>query len=345
VFHKDRRYAKHLKTYFRSLSKALADTRCLFLLRVLRHFFTFAVKNEHNQYPVLMIFKGHNGTLTLLLVLTLLTSACVKPKIYRAELTARQAAEARETVLNRELTDRKVETANLTKQVGDLNRNVGNQEEKIRSLNEELAARIRQMGESAGKLATEKTALERDLSNINGQLEQRNTTLQRILKVQQDRTKRLSELENALIKFYAPKASTGVTVSASGETLLLTLPDAALFEPTGLTLSTNGKALLIPLAEFLLSRPDLDVDLVGYTDNVLPKDKTVKDTWDWSLLRAINITRLLISEYNVNANQLTPVGRGEFYPVASNETPEGRQKNRRTVVVVRPVLPTVPAAE
>ncbi len=286
-----------------------------------------------------------NHLLLLTAALLLLAASCVKPKIYRAELTARQAAQARETVLNRELTDRKIETGHLAKEVGELNRTLGQQEEQIKMLKEDLAARIQQMGESASKLATEKTALERNLARVTETLEQRNSVLTRVQKVQQDREKRLKELETALVKGFMPKASTGVTVAAQGETILITLPDAAIFEPNGLTISAAGKELLPPLANFLLARPDLDVDIVAYTDNVLPKDKTLKDTWDWSLARATNVVRWLIQDFNVNANQLTPVGRGEFYPVASNETPEGRQKNRRTVVVVRPVLPPVPSAE
>lgn len=279
------------------------------------------------------------------LVTLLLFSACVKPKIYRAELAARQSAEARETVLKRELTDRKIESTHLTKEVGELNRTIGHQEEQIKMLREDIAARTQQMGESASKLATEKTALERNLAQVNETLEQRNSVLTRVRKVQQDRQKRLKELEDALTKGFMPKAATGVVITPVGETILVALPDASLFEVNGLTISAAGKELLPPLANFLLSRPDLDVDIVAYTDNVLPKDKTLKDTWDWSLARATNIVRWLISEYNVNANQLTPVGRGEFYPLASNETPEGRQKNRRTVVVVRPVLPPVPGVE
>lgn len=303
---------------------------------------TFA---QYQTHEIHTYFMRPNCTLLPTFLLLFAVASCVKPKIYRAELTARQTAESREAVLNRELTDRKVETASLTKQVGELNRTVGNQEEKIRLLNEELAARTRQMGESASKLASEKTTLERDLTKINAQLELKEEALQRIQKVQQDRTKRMTDIENALIKAYTPKMSTGISIAVSGETLLLTLPDAVLFEPTGLNISASGKTLLTPLAEILLARPELDVDITAYTDNVLPKDKLVKDTWDWSLLRATNIVRLLTQEYNVNANQLTPVGRGEFYPLASNETPEGRQKNRRTVVVVRPVLPVIPNAE
>jgi chemotaxis protein MotB len=147
-------------------------------------------------------------------------------------------------------------------------------------------------------------------------------------------------------KVYQPFSAMGVTVQTSGDQVLLTLPDAALFETGGLAISAKGKELLQPLAEMLAARPSLTVEMQAFTDNVLPpKEKTLKDTWDWSLLRATNVVRMLIRDYNVNANQLTPVGKGEFYPVVSNETPDGRQKNRRTIAVIKPVLPTVPAAE
>ena len=292
-------------------------------------------------------FTVMKKTFPLLFVLLLmaLLGACVRPKLYRAELSARHAAEAREATLHRELTDRKVETANLTKQVGDLNRTLGQQQEQLRVLQDDLDSRTRQMGESASKLAAEKSNLERNLGQVTRRLEEREEMIARVQKVRQDRQKRLSDLEEALVKGYADKAASGVVVALSGETIELTLPDAGLFEANGLGISAAGKELLPPLANFLLSRPDLDADIVAYTDSTLPKDKSIKDTWDWSLVRANQVVRWLIQEYNVNANQLSPVGRGEFYPVASNETPEGRQKNRRTVVVVRPVLPPLPTTE
>lgn len=270
--------------------------------------------------------------------------ACVKPKIYRAELATRQAAEAREKVLVQELLDRKRETAELTKQVGDLNRLIGNQEEEIKDLNAELKTRTQKMGESSSKLATEKAALENELAAANDELARCNAKVQRDQKVRNERDKIRNDLKKTLAAKYANQQ--GVAVAAIGETVTLTLPDISLFDPKGgLEISVSGRSLLTPLAQFLTTRPELDVEVVSYTDNALPKDKTLQDTWDWSLRRATNLTRLLIRDFNVNANQLTPVGRGEFYPLASNESAEGRQKNRRTVIVFHPVLPVLPAEE
>jgi chemotaxis protein MotB len=278
------------------------------------------------------------------LTLIFLLHACVRPKVYQAEIATRSGAEGREKVLVKELLDRKNETAALTKQVGELNRTIGNQEEEIKDLNTELAARTQSMGESSSKLASEKAALEHRLTETQNILAERDTMLGRIKKAQQERKMLLEDLKAALEKGYAGQAD--VTVGIAGEMVLLTLPDKILFDPKlGQVITASGKTLLAPLAQILTSRPELDVEVISHTDNIIPKDKTLLDTWDWSLRRATNLVRMLVRDFNVNANQLTPVGRGEYYPVTSNATPEGRQKNRRTVLVLRPVLPPVPVAE
>ncbi len=281
---------------------------------------------------------------SIFLLLLFILNACVRPKVYQAELATRSAAEAREKVLVSELLDRKKETANLTKQVGELNRTIGNQEAEIKDLNAELSVRTQQMSASSSKLLDEKKALQNELITVKSERDDLDTMLQRIQNVQFARKKLLDELKAKLEKSYSGQAD--VTVSISGETVLLTLPDKTLFDPKGgQEVSTSGKTLLTALAQTLSSRPEVKVEVISHTDNALPKDKTLVDTWDWSLRRATNIVRLLTRDFNLNANQLTPVGRGEFYPLTSNATAEGRQKNRRTEVVLRPAMPAMPTVE
>ncbi len=286
-------------------------------------------------------------TLAMLVGLAIIALfSCVKPRIYRAELAARAAAEGREKILVQELLERRKETAQLTKNTEILARDLGKQDTEIANLKEQLAATTLSMGESASKLAGEKTVLEKKLAAANAALDLRNALINKVKSVQDKRKSILAGLEADLAKAYFPQSSTGVTTVSEGESIMLTLPDAALFDAGGLNISLKGKELLNPLAEFLAARPALSVEVIAYTDNILPpKEKALKDTWDWSLARATNAVRILIRDFNVNANQITPTGKGEFYPVTSNETPEGRQKNRRTVVVLRPILPSVPTAE
>ncbi len=272
--------------------------------------------------------------------------ACVKASLYRTELSSRSAAEAREKVLVMELVERRKEAADLISKVSDCNKTVGRQESDMVNLNNELKSRTQSLGESSSKLSAEKTTVEKDLITTRDQLKAKEAIVDKVKAAQQKRAKTNSDLEQALVQAYVSKMETGINVVVENDQIQLTLPDRALFEPSGLQISAEGKILLDSLAKFLSTRPDLDVEIVAYTDNVVPpKEKTLKDTWDWSLQRATNVVRLLIREYNVNANQLSPIGRGEFYPLTSNETAEGRQKNRRTVVVLRPVLTPVPIAE
>lgn len=276
----------------------------------------------------------------------LAASGCVGAKVYRAEKKTRIAAETREKVLVNELLDRKKEAYDLTKMVGELSRNLGRQDTDIKNLEAELTARTQSMGESSSKLSSEKASLEKKLTAANQQLESKNEKLDQIKAVQEKRKSILTELNAELTKGFQLYNESGVTITTEGETVVLTIPDKSLFDLNGVQVSEPGKNLMTPLAAFLAARPGLDVDVVAYTDNALPpKEKSLKDTWDWSLQRATNVVRLLIREFNTNANQLTPVGRGEYYPVTSNETPEGRAKNRRTTLVFRPVLPDIPLAE
>jgi chemotaxis protein MotB len=74
----------------------------------------------------------------------------------------------------------------------------------------------------------------------------------------------------------------------------------------------------------------------GHTDNVPIKTNLFKDNWDLSTARAISIVRLLTKENGFDSNRITASGKGEFHPVQTNETAEGRAGNRRTEVILSP---------
>ncbi len=286
-------------------------------------------------------------TLAALMALALLaTQGCVGAKVYRNEKNARIAADARGKTLEQEVLQRRNESNGFVKMVAELNRSLGQQDTEIKDLQAELTDRTQSMGESASKLSTEKSALDKRLSETKEQLQQQNDLILRVKGIQEKRNAILAETETGLNRVFQTSKGSGVSVGLDGETVKLTLADNTLFDPNGLTINASGRGLLSSLADFLSTRPSLSIEIVAYTDNKLPpKDKTLQDTWDWSLQRATNIARLMVRDYNTNANQLTPVGKGEFYPIISNETAEGRLKNRRTEVIFKPLMPLVPLAE
>ncbi|MGL4806766.1 MAG: OmpA/MotB family protein, partial [Bacteroidales bacterium] len=76
----------------------------------------------------------------------------------------------------------------------------------------------------------------------------------------------------------------------------------------------------------------------GHTDSKPINTVQFKDNWDLSVIRATSVVRILTKDYGVNPLQIVPSGRGEFSPVADNETADGRAKNRRTEIIMAPKL-------
>ena len=83
---------------------------------------------------------------------------------------------------------------------------------------------------------------------------------------------------------------------------------------------------------------DIDVFIEGHTDNKPINTVQFKDNWDLSVIRATSVVRILTKDYNVSSLQIQPSGRGEYMPVASNESADGRSKNRRTEIIMAPKL-------
>ncbi len=272
----------------------------------------------------------------------LLFSACVSKSKFRTEFKKRTDSEARESVLLREMTDRKREAATMTKEIGDLNRTIGTQEEQLKNLRTEVASKMQDFGKNSGKLAEQVRELQSEQVRLYDSIAHLNARMEPVADIQAKRATALGEIFQELKTGLEPYASNGVALEMSEENVQVILPDALLFESNGLIISTFGLLVLQPLGNVLATHPSLMLEIQAHTDNVLPKNKALTDTWDWSQARAANLLRALVKEQNINPYQITPVGMGEFYPLDSNATPEGRAKNRRTVLTLRPTLPPIP---
>ncbi len=279
--------------------------------------------------------------LVALVVGSWLQPACVSRKIHLAEVQKRAECEGRERVMLEELLERRRESAEWANRLAALSRQLGQQEVEIKRLQEELYERTAALGASAAQLLEEKDALERSLKECQRQVAQLRERVASVADAQQMRQASLEQLRQQLAKAYAEMKDVHLEIAEPA--LLLTLPDVVLFDKSSLFVSAGGRTLLQPVAELLSRRPEVAAEVLAYTDNSVPRGlKNIEDTWDWSLARATNVVRTLIQQFNVNANQLTPIGKGEYYPIASNETPEGRQRNRRTVIALYPPLMKVP---
>ena len=145
--------------------------------------------------------------------------------------------------------------------------------------------------------------------------------------------------DGMLQKMRSELESKDVTITELQGKLTVNILDRVLFDSGQATLKSEGQAVLQKVAQVLAQYPKRAIQVVGHTDNVPIRVRTVEgftDNWSLSAGRALAAVRFLVDQAKVDPRRLSAVGCGEFKPVADNTTPEGRSRNRRIAVVVLP---------
>ena len=177
-----------------------------------------------------------------------------------------------------------------------------------------------------------------ELNTKEKQLDEREKSLlemQRIIARQDSITNRLNSiLRNALLGFNPDELS----VEIKNGKVYVSMSDKLLFKSGSSAVEDKGKDALKLLSEVLDNNSDIEILVEGHTDNVPIKTNIYKDNWDLSVARATSIVRILTTDYKLAPTRITASGRGEYFPKAENDTPEGRATNRRTEIILSPKL-------
>lgn len=129
-----------------------------------------------------------------------------------------------------------------------------------------------------------------------------------------------------------------VEVKVDKTVVMVNISDKMLFSTGSSKISPNANAVLNKIAQIVKSRPDLEVMVEGYTDNVAIKTDCLDDNWDLSVKRATSVVRTLQQNFGIDPNKLIAAGRGEFNALTTNDTSENRAKNRRTRIILMPKI-------
>jgi chemotaxis protein MotB len=116
------------------------------------------------------------------------------------------------------------------------------------------------------------------------------------------------------------------------------ISDKMLFKTGRYEVTARAREVLGKVAKVLLAHPEIEFMVEGHTDNVPYREGVLLDNWDLSVKRSTSVVRILQGEYSIPAARMTAAGRGEYVPVASNTTDEGKAANRRTRIVILPQL-------
>jgi chemotaxis protein MotB len=210
---------------------------------------------------------------------------------------------------------------NLVSSSGKLNRDVEQQKEQLLAIQQNL----------------EHTRKQND--SLSTSLAEREKKVQELEQVMADKDKAVQELRNKISNALLNFKENDLTVKVQNGKVYVSLAEQLLFGSGSIEVDSKGITALQQLAKAIKDQKDINISIEGHTDNVPISKKSLymNDNWDLSVMRATSITRIL-TKAGVSAKQITASGKGEFSPLAANDTPQNKQKNRRTEIIITPNL-------
>jgi chemotaxis protein MotB len=176
------------------------------------------------------------------------------------------------------------------------------------------------------------------LKNKEAELQEREMKLKELQAIVHKQDSITNSLENIVKNALLGFKSDELSVEVKNGKVYVSMRDKLLFKSGSADVEEKGKDALKKLETALNKNQDLDILIEGHTDNVPIKTGIYKDNWDLSVARATSIVRYISGDNKLNPKRVEAAGRGEYYPIASNETAEGRAKNRRTEIILSPKL-------
>ncbi len=290
-----------------------------------------------------------NKSIILLVFVSIVLSSCVAKKKfqnleYQLELKQDELykSNAQLDECNEKLRLEKQDVITEQGNVDKVNLELEGRDRQIETLRDQIAdlkqQRDRQM-EQVGDLAL----LSKEANdNITATIRQLETKDKYIRIIQTARTKadsmNLALAINLKSQLAQGIADQDIRVSVDKTVVFINLSDKMLFTSGSSKVNIEAKRVIEKIAQVINSRPDLEVMVEGFTDTNPISNSCMIDNWDLSVKRSTSVIRILEQDYNVDPNRLIAAGRGQYNSVATNETTEGRQMNRRTRIMLLPKL-------
>lgn len=197
----------------------------------------------------------------------------------------------------------------------------------LQAQNEEMASRLGTLGESLEQAEGDRRELVRALEELRTR--------------QRQAQARLATFRNLLEQFQSMIESGRLRVRIVRNRMVVELPEGVLFDSGKARLKPGGRQTLAEVAQILKDIKDRQFQIAGHTDDRPIRTRRYPSNWELSAARAVNVARFLIDN-GVAADRLSAAGYADTEPVASNDTPAGRQQNRRIEIVLVPNLEELP---
>ena len=214
-------------------------------------------------------------------------------------------------------------------------------EDQQRGLQQALAAaeaKYTKLQESLDKSLTNASQNNISIEKLVDQINESNQYIRHLVEVKSKSDSLNLVLSNNLTRSLSKEELKEVDVQVMKGVVYISLADNMLYESGTYKINKRASETLSKIAKIIKDYKDYDVLIEGNTDNVPIKRENIRNNWDLSCLRASSVVQALQEDYGVDPKRLTAGGRGEYNPIQPNTTEVGKQRNRRTQIIITPKL-------
>ncbi|MBP3219945.1 MAG: OmpA family protein [Prevotella sp.] len=248
----------------------------------------------------------------------------------------------------KDLENCRLDNQNLQNENKELNTSYQVTKEQLSASNARVTSLEEQLEQSKQAYRSLQRSLDKSLANssqnnisIEKLVDQINESNQYIRHLTDLKTKSDSlnmVLTNNLTRSLSKEELKEVDVQVLKGVVYISLADNMLYKSGSYEINDRAAETLSKIAKIIKDYKDYDVLIEGNTDNVPISRENIRNNWDLSCLRASSVVQALQNDYGVDPKRLTAGGRGEYNPLATNDTALGKQRNRRTQIIITPKL-------
>ena len=246
----------------------------------------------------------------------------------------------------KDLDNCRLENRELTGNYQDAKEQLAASKARVASLEEQLTQAKQAYASLQGSLdksLTNASANNVNISKLVDQINESNQYIRHLVEVKSKSDSLNMVLTNNLTRSLSKEEMKEVDVQVLKGVVYISLADNMLYKSGSYEINDRAAETLSKIAKIIKDYSDYEVLIEGNTDNVpvnknAASMKNIRNNWDLSALRASSVVQALQNQYGVDPKRLTAGGRGEYNPITSNDTAVGKQRNRRTQIIITPKL-------
>ena len=248
----------------------------------------------------------------------------------------------------KDLDNCRLDNQNLMNENKELNTSWSVTKEQLAAANARVTSLEEQLAQAKKDYAALQGSLDKSLTNASqnnisieklvDQINESNQYIRHLVEVKSKSDSLNMVLTNNLTRSLSKEELKEVDVQVLKGVVYISLADNMLYKSGSYEINDRAAETLSKIAKIIMDYKDYDVLVEGNTDNVPISRENIRNNWDLSCLRASSVVQFLQNRYGVDPKRLTAGGRGEYNPLATNSTEVGKQRNRRTQIIITPKL-------